>query len=168
MGLLQTQHVIWDQRTEGAEASENLQDYQVSGTKKAAFTKNNVLLQKCAAAVVLFLLFVLQFLERQSVISFCQILGLSQEPGCVPHELHEVHHQPAFSSLSLHCRVCPAGDAAFWRKVNKASQIRHPFHLPVVVVALIFCLTLVMKMQLCSVSQAALCFSGIYDKEERK
>lgn len=88
------------------------------------FTKTNVLLQKCAAAVVFFS-FVLQFFERQSVISFCQILGLSQEPGCVSHELYEVHHQPAFSSLSLHCRVCLAGDAAFWRKVNKASQIIH-------------------------------------------
>ncbi len=60
--------------------------------------------------------------KKKSVISFRQILGLSQEPGCVPHELHEVHYQPAFSSLSLHRGVCSAGDAAFWRKVSKALR----------------------------------------------
>lgn len=52
------------------------------------------------------------------MISLCQILGLSQEPGCVPHELHEVHHQPAVPSLSLHRGVCSAGDAAVWREVS--------------------------------------------------
>lgn len=64
-------------------------------------------------------------LFKKSVISLCQILGLSQEPGCVPHELHEVHYQPAFSSLSLHCGVRSAGDAAFWGKVSKASKIQN-------------------------------------------
>lgn len=64
----------------------------------------------------------LQSCVQKDVISLCQILGLSQEPGCVPHELHEVHYQPAFSSLSLHCGVCSARDAAFWRKVSKAFR----------------------------------------------
>lgn len=52
------------------------------------------------------------------IIFFFQILGLSQEFGGVPHELHEVHHQPAFPSLPLHCGVCSAGDAAVWREVR--------------------------------------------------
>lgn len=49
---------------------------------------------------------------------FFQILGLSQEFGGVPHELHEVHYQLAFPSLPLHCGVCSAGDAAVWREVR--------------------------------------------------
>ncbi len=64
--------------------------------------------------------------DKQSVISFCQILGLPQEPGCVPHELHEVHHQPAVSALSLHRGVCFAGDAAFRGEVSEACQNWHP------------------------------------------
>lgn len=123
LGLLQAWHVIWDQRTEGTETSENFQDYQVSGTtKRTAFQLN-----KAWVVVYLCLYFHRLLFKNDKKICdffffFCQILGLSQEPGCVPHELHEVHYQPAFSSLSLRCGVCSAGDAAFWRKVSKRFQ----------------------------------------------
>lgn len=125
MGLLQTWHVIWDQRAEGAETFENFQDHQVSGTAKI-----NTAFQLKKSFVFLCIYFhrALFKKDKKCVISFCQILGLSQEPGCVPHELHEVHYQPAFSSLSLHCGVRSAGDAAFWRKVSKSLQGRQNWH----------------------------------------
>lgn len=60
------------------------------------------------------------------MISSHQVLGLSQEPGCVPHELHEVHHQSAVPSFPLYCGVCSTGDAAFWRKVSKDLGRHNP------------------------------------------
>lgn len=118
LGLLQTWHVLWDQRAEGAAASEDIQDHQVSWkTSPITHTK------KPMCFLFPFFFFVCFHKDQQSVTSLRQILGLSQEPGCVPHELHEIHHQPAVPSLSLHRGVCPAGDAALRRKVRKTYRL---------------------------------------------
>lgn len=116
LGFLQARHVLWDQRTEGAETPENIQNNQVRKTKW-------VLEFWCICVNIPTL-----FWQKNMWLLFDQILGVSQEPGRVPYELHEVHHQPAVSPLSVHRGVCSAGDAAFWRKVSKRTS-KHPHFL---------------------------------------
>lgn len=53
-----------------------------------------------------------------------QVLGISEEPGGVIDELHEVHHQPTVPALPLHCGLRSAGHAAVWGQVQ--NQNCHP------------------------------------------
>ena len=47
-----------------------------------------------------------------------KVLGISEEPGGVSDELHEVHHLSHLPPLPLHCGVCTAGHAALWWQVT--------------------------------------------------
>lgn len=42
-----------------------------------------------------------------------QVLGISQEPGGLSSQLHEIHHQPAVPPFPVHRRLCTFGNAAF-------------------------------------------------------
>lgn len=53
-----------------------------------------------------------------------QVLELPAEPGGVPAQLHEVHHQPALPSLPLHRGLRSAGHAALWGAVSEAGPPR--------------------------------------------
>lgn len=47
-----------------------------------------------------------------------QVLGVSEEPGRVFDELHEVHHQFALSPLPFHRGFCFVGNAAVRGEVS--------------------------------------------------
>lgn len=47
-----------------------------------------------------------------------QVLGVSEEPGRISDELHEVHHQSAFPPLPFHRGFRFAWHAAVWWKVS--------------------------------------------------
>ena len=51
-----------------------------------------------------------------------QVLELPAEPGGVPAQLHEIHHQPVVSPFPVHRRLCPSGNAALRRSVS-AQQL---------------------------------------------
>lgn len=55
-----------------------------------------------------------------------QVLELLEEPGGVPAELHEVHHQPVVPPLPLHRGLCSAGDAAVRGPVSNHFLTYHP------------------------------------------
>lgn len=68
----------------------------------------------------------LQCLEALSIVnvlfSHFQVLGVSEEPGGVFVELHEIHYQFTLPPFPLHCGLCSAGHAAFWRTVSITLQ----------------------------------------------
>ena len=53
-----------------------------------------------------------------------QVLELPAEPGGVPAQLHEVHHQPALPTLPLHRGLRSAGHAALRGTVSEAGPPR--------------------------------------------
>lgn len=54
-----------------------------------------------------------------------QVLGITEEPGGVSIELHEVYHQLALPSLPLHSGLRSAWHAAFWRTVRNTVFTFH-------------------------------------------
>lgn len=57
-----------------------------------------------------------------------QVLGVSQEPGRLSSQLHEIHHQPVVPPFPVHRRLRTFGNAALWRPVR--TQQRVQFLLP--------------------------------------
>lgn len=112
LGFLQAWHVVRYQCTESVKTSKDFQNHQVSGS----VGQNDKKYENYSFLSWLKIIFRIRHL-------FCQVLGLSQELGCFPHELHEVHHQPSFPPLPLHGSVCATRDAAVWRKV--CTEIRN-------------------------------------------
>lgn len=51
-----------------------------------------------------------------------QVLGISQEPGRLSSQLHEIYHQPVVPPFPVHRCLRPFGNATLWRPVS-AEQI---------------------------------------------
>lgn len=127
LGILQTRHIFWDQRSACLTVAEDLQDHKVSAgwlENKASWVCLPLYwIIICLLTSVLGLWMSLCWTQRWCL-CVGKVLGVSEEPGCVSDELYEVYHQFAFSALSLHCGLCPSGHAAVWWEV-RFDQFQH-------------------------------------------
>lgn len=62
------------------------------------------------------------FSKMSSNGTLLQVLELSEKSGGLSAQLDEVYHQSSVPSVSLHCGVCSAGDAALRRTVSIKSR----------------------------------------------
>lgn len=65
----------------------------------------------CKTGLVLFMLCI-------HIVLCGKVLELFEEPGGIPAQLYEVHHQSVVSTLPLHCGLRSAGNAAIWWTVS--------------------------------------------------
>eukprot|EP00069_Balaena_mysticetus_P005505 bmy_04847T0 len=58
--------------------------------------------------------FGISVLRALRLLRIFKVLGISQEPGRLSSQLHEIHHQPVVPPFPVHRRLCPSGNATLW------------------------------------------------------
>lgn len=134
LGVLQTWHILWDQRSACLAVVENFQGHQVSASLPGITALWVCLLLPEAIICLLTLLSSGCPHIELEMLHLCvvKVLGIPEEPGCVSDELHEVHYQFALPAFPLHCGLCTSGHAGLWWKViSHQSEHRRPLLTPV-------------------------------------